>query len=399
MIEGENMENKKTNILLEEIRGNKEVALTLLKLANANFLNKHIEIDEEHLIIESELEEGYFEWKDLEEKIDEEKLRILINIGHLYDALENSKYTYNLTPDSLVFTANGIPRLNFAGVKNQVPPFDSLSESEFLARFKAMIISLLDKRYEYDDLISGQLPFYKGKLFCESIVNLDSIKEVIAILQDEYRKEKENNSKNYTRVRISTLSRLKWTAIITSIVFFVSLIGLAYMLFVSLPQQETVAKLRLAFVDQDYSKVVSTVKNVDSKSLSQDDLYMVAYSVIKTEPLTNKQKEELEKISKLTNADYLRYWVLIGQSNIDGAIDIASYLDDPQLLMYGLTKKIDEVQRNPNLSSDDRTKQLDELKSKLDELKEKYLKSDSTLDIEGSADATSTTSSTSSNTN
>ncbi|KXT89147.1 putative secretion system component EssB/YukC [Streptococcus oralis] len=179
----------------------------------------------------------------------------------------------------------------FAGVKNQVPPFDSLSESEFLARFKAMIISLLDKRYEYDDLISGQLPFYKGKLFCESIVNLDSVKEVIAILQDEYRKEKENNSKNYTRVRISTLSRLKWTAIITSIVFFVSLIGLAYMLFVSLPQQETVAKLRLAFVDQDYSKVVSTVKNVDSKSLSQDDRYMVAYSVIKTEPLTNKQKK------------------------------------------------------------------------------------------------------------
>lgn len=399
MIEGKNMENKKTNILLEEIRGNKEVALTLLKLPNANFLNKHIEIDEEHLIIESELEEGYFEWKDLEEKIDEEKLRILINIGHLYDALENSKYTYNLTPDSLVFTANGIPRLIFAGVKNQVPPFDSLSESEFLARFKAMIISLLDKRYEYDDLISGQLPFYKGKLFCESIVNLDSVKEVIAILQDEYRKEKENNSKNYTRVKISTLSRLKWTAIITSIVFFVSLIGLAYMFFVSLPQQETVAKLRLAFVDQDYSKVVSTVKNVDSKSLSQDDRYMVAYSVIKTEPLTNKQKEELEKISKLTNADYLRYWVLIGQSNIDGAIDIASYLDDPQLLMYGLTKKIDEVQRNPNLSSDDRTKQLDELKSKLDELKEKYLKSDSTLDIEGSADATSTTSSTSSNTN
>ena len=399
MIEGKNMENKKTNILLEEIRGNKEVALTLLKLANANFLNKHIEIDEEHLIIESELEEGYFEWKDLEEKIDEEKLRILINIGYLYDALENSKYTYNLTPDSLVFTANGIPRLIFAGVKNQVPPFDSLSESEFLARFKAMIISLLDKRYEYDDLISGQLPFYKGKLFCESIVNLDSVKGVIAILQDEYRKEKENNSKNYTRVRISTLSRLKWTAIITSIVFFVSLIGLAYMFFVSLPQQETVAKLRLAFVDQDYSKVVSTVKNVDSKSLSQDDRYMVAYSVIKTEPLTNKQKEELEKISKLTNADYLRYWVLIGQSNIDGAIDIASYLDDPQLLMYGLTKKIDEVQRNPNLSSDDRTKQLDELKSKLDELKEKYLKSDSTLDIEGSADATSTTSSTSSNTN
>ncbi len=37
---------------------------------------------------------------------------------------------------------------------------------------------------------------------------------------------------------------------------------------------------------------------------------------------------------------------------IDEAMDIASYLDDPQLLMYGLTKKIDEVQRNPNLTSE-----------------------------------------------
>nr|WP_269206890.1 type VII secretion protein EssB/YukC [Streptococcus equi] len=59
-----------------------------------------------------------------------------------------------------------------------------------------------------------------------------------------------------------------------------------------------------------------------------------------TEPLTDKQKEELSKISNQSNEDYLRYWVLIGQAKIDDAMDIASYLDDPQLLMYGLTKKM-----------------------------------------------------------
>ncbi|WP_231196048.1 type VII secretion protein EssB/YukC [Streptococcus equi] len=66
----------------------------------------------------------------------------------------------------------------------------------------------------------------------------------------------------------------------------------------------------------------------------------MAYSVIMTEPLTDKQKEELSKISNQSNEDYLRYWVLIGQAKIDDAMDIASYLDDPQLLMYGLTKKM-----------------------------------------------------------
>lgn len=92
-----------------------------------------------------------------------------------------------------------------------------------------------------------------------------------------------------------------------------------------------------------------------------------------TEPLTDKQKEELSKISNQSNEDYLRYWVLIGQARIDDAMDIASYLDDPQLLMYGLTKKIDDVQRDPNLTAEARTEQLNSYKSKLDELKKAYL--------------------------
>ena len=82
---------------------------------------------------------------------------------------------------------------------------------------------------------------------------------------------------------------------------------------------------------------------------------------------------ELSKISTQSSTDYLRYWVLIGQSKVDEAIDIASYLDDPQLLMYGLTKKVDEVQRNPNLTSEQRTEQLNNYKSKLEELKKNYL--------------------------
>ena len=61
------------------------------------------------------------------------------------------------------------------------------------------------------------------------------------------------------------------------------------------------------------------------------------------------------------------------QKVIDDAIDIASYLDDPQLLMYGMTKKIDEIQRNPELSSEERTTQLESYKTKLEELKKQYL--------------------------
>ena len=57
----------------------------------------------------------------------------------------------------------------------------------------------------------------------------------------------------------------------------------------------------------------------------------------------------------------------------DEAMDIASYLDDPQLLMYGLTKKIDDIQRDPSLTSEKRTEEINRYKGKLEELKKQYL--------------------------
>ena len=148
------------------------------------------------------------------------------------------------------------------------------------------------------------------------------------------------------------------------------------MSFVTVGNKNKLLDIRLSFINKDYSNVIKTSEKVDSKSLSQDDKYIVAYSVIQSEPLSANQKEQVLKINNQSNSDYLRYWVLIGQAKIDEAIDVASFLDDPQLLMYGLTKKIDEVQRDPNLSSEKRTEQLNNYKTKLEELKKKYVPTD-----------------------
>ena len=148
---------------------------------------------------------------------------------------------------------------------------------------------------------------------------------------------------------------------------------LAFNFFVVQPKQTQIANLRLSFIQKDYSQVVTNAKSIDSKSLSAEDKYIVAYSVIMTESLTNEQKEVLGKMTAQTNEDYLRYWVLIGQNKVDEAMDIASYLDDPQLLMYGLTKKIDDIQRDPSLTSEKRTEEINRYKGKLEELKKQYL--------------------------
>ena len=367
------MEVQKLELVVGDIKGNREIAYALLVAEQPYFVNQNVIEEEGKLTIESLLTDEYYSWDKLITMIDEEKLRHLINIGQLFHALQDSIYTYNLSPNNLVFSRNGNPLFVFRGVKGQVPPYDVVSLDEFTVNFKAMIVSLLDKKTSYEKLIEGQSPFYKGKLFCETIMKAENLDEIISLLEEKYLEEREQNKEKFTRVPNKLVFRLKLTTLITSLIGFFSLVGVLYFLLFAMPSQKMISDLRLAFVHQDYSTVVSTVKNTDSKSLSQDDSYMVAYSVIKTEPLTEAQKTELSKISTQSNTDYLRYWVLIGQSKIDEAMDIASYLDDPQLLMYGLTKKIDEVQRNPNLTSEQRTEQLNNYKGKLEELKKNYL--------------------------
>lgn len=367
------MEVQKLELVVGDIKGNREIAYALLVAEQPYFVNQNVIEEEGKLTIESLLTDEYYSWDKLITMIDEEKLRHLINIGQLFHELQDSIYTYNLSPNNLVFSRNGNPLFVFRGVKGQVPPYDVVSLDEFTVNFKAMIVSLLDKKTSYEKLIEGQSPFYKGKLFCETIMKAENLDEIISLLEEKYLEEREQNKEKFSRVPNKLVSRLKLTTLITSLIGVFSLVGVLYFLLFAMPSQQMISDLRLAFVHQDYSTVVSTVKNTDSKSLSQDDSYMVAYSVIKTEPLTEAQKTELSKISTQSNTDYLRYWVLIGQSKIDEAMDIASYLDDPQLLMYGLTKKIDEVQRNPNLTSEQRTEQLNNYKGKLEELKKNYL--------------------------
>lgn len=370
------MEVQKLELVVGDIKGNREIAYALLVAEQPYFVNQNVIEEEGKLTIESLLTDEYYSWDKLITMIDEEKLRHLINIGQLFHALQDSIYTYKLSPNNLVFSRNGNPLFVFRGVKGQVPPYDVVSLDAFTVNFKAMIVSLLDKKTSYEKLIEGQSPFYKGKLFCETIMKAENLDEIISLLEEKYLEEREQNKEKFSRVPNKLVFRLKLTTLITSLIGFFSLVGVLYFLLFAMPSQQMISDLRLAFVHQDYSTVVSTVKNTDSKSLSQDDSYMVAYSVIKTEPLTEAQKTELSKISTQSNTDYLRYWVLIGQSKIDEAMDIASYLDDPQLLMYGLTKKIDEVQRNPNLTSEQRTEQLNNYKGKLEELKKNYLTSE-----------------------
>lgn len=356
----------------EELKGNVTMALTLLQSTHSLALPVIIEETDSVYLLHANMEQT--DTFDILGVLSlEEKLRYLMNVGKLYDAFQQTLYTYALHPSNLVFTQDGIAKVIHRGIVKQIPPYESLTSEMFLDNFKAIIISVLDRSTDFDELSQGKLTFYKGHKFCEEVVSSEYLDDVMALLQDHLYHEKERVSKEMVRVPQKQLFIWKLGAMISGTLLLIVSTIFAYNLFITQPQQQTISNLRLAFTQKDYSKVVSSIKTIDSKSLSADDKYLVAYSVIMTESLTDAQKTTLGKITNQTNEDYLRYWVLIGQNKVDEAMDIASFLDDPQLVMYGLTKKIDDVQRDPSLSAEKRTEELNRYKSKLEEMKKQFL--------------------------
>lgn len=130
-------------LLVEDVKGDAEVAYALLASEHSLFVLSKLEQASDKLILEASLDDMY-DWSALETMIVEEKLRHLLNLSELFDQLSDSKFTYSFTPDNLVFNRNAEPQLIFRGIKDQVPPYQPLEREAFVNTLKSHIAEQSD---------------------------------------------------------------------------------------------------------------------------------------------------------------------------------------------------------------------------------------------------------------
>ena len=73
------MDVQKMELVVGDIKGNREIAYALLTATQPYFVNQNVIEEEGKLTIESLLTDEYYSWDKLTTMIDEEKLRHLIN--------------------------------------------------------------------------------------------------------------------------------------------------------------------------------------------------------------------------------------------------------------------------------------------------------------------------------
>src|SRR5690625_7624663 len=80
----------------------------------------------------------------------------------------------------------------------------------------------------------------------------------------------------------------------------------------------------------------------------------------------------MKNISLRSDERYLLYWIYNGIGNFDRTIDLAKYMDHPQVIMYALNKKTEQGKNDPKLSGAERDDEVGQLRDELEEYAEEY---------------------------
>lgn len=310
-------------------------------------------------------------WADVSKLGRSDKLRLLCNLAR-FRKLLTTRMTFFLHPDNLIFDDNLIPSLVYRGIRDVVPPYE-IDEEKFILQYKCLIIALFSKKYSFDELYSGSIKNATDTEFERQVGEADNFTSLIKLLEENYIKEKKETEKNMQYVpkkRFRLFKQLTFIMIALSVILAVPTV---YFSFVKSPFQKHLIEAHHHFLAQDYGRVISELDGENPEKLPDSGKYILAYSYVKTESLDEAPKEAiLKNVSLKSDANYLLYWIYNGRGDFDQSVDLARYIDDPVLIMYGFVKKIEKAKNDPNLSGTEREEEVQKNQEQLKTYTDKY---------------------------
>lgn len=343
----------------------KDIAqLELLEKPAAHFVPAKLMSDSDSYMISYEIDKHTYGFEQVRKMEREDKLRALRNIAALSELL-NTRYTFFLHPDNLIFDINLVPNIVHRGIKNILPPYE-LTEEAFFKQYQCFVIAMFSKKFSFENLYNGSLSSARGSQFEKSILDAKTVRDIALILEEAYLKENSSVQKNTIRVPKKKYGSFRGLAVGFIIVAILLAIPVSYFAFVKVPLQNDLLTANENFLKTDYDKVITGLESVDPEKMPQAVQYELAYSYVNGEKMSDKKKENIIKtVSLKSDQKNLLYWIYNGRGEFGKSLDIAKLLDDPTLAMYSLTKQIEQVQSDTKLSGDEKVEKLKTLEESL----------------------------------
>lgn len=343
----------------------------LLKNESSLFVPLEINEEPDAYLFSYSIDKQLITWDQLKERELNERLRALYNISVLFELIP-TRITFVLHPDNIVFDHNLMPKVIFRGISGLSYPYEN-NEAEVLKQFKSMIIEHFSEEYTFEDVYKGSIDKAANSTFTKLINNQTTLNEITQVVKSEFERAQKKTEQEQKLVPIKNFKLFKQVAIWSSVIAIVFLSLLIYTSLIRAPYQEKLLAASHAYLAEDYNEVIQILEDKNPEKLPQTTKYVLASSYLTIEQLSETEKETIMKnININSDKRYLLYWILNGSGDIERSIDIAKYIDDPTLIMYGLIKQMEQVKNNPDLSGDERDEQVRKLREELEEHVDEY---------------------------
>ena len=127
-----------------------------------------------------------------------------------------------------------------------------------------------------------------------------------------------------------------------------------------------------SYLEMNYINVIDNLKDVSVSTMNEHEKYILAVSYIRSQSVdafSDETKDMLiDRLSYNSDVKQLDYWIYLGRTDADNAIDIAQRLSDNQLLLYAYIQKYEIVSADTTLSGDDKSSQLNSIRENIRDL-------------------------------
>jgi len=315
---------------------------------------------------------GCYEWSQSVNLTYLEKLRLCLNIYPYYELIDR-KQTYWLEPENMFYDENLLPKMVYRGLQQLIEPI-TITDDDFLKQYKSIVIATLSPKHTFMELYNGALSLAKDSSLIREIAIAQTVEKVRELLEEIYFTEKKKTARTTIIVkksRYNIYSRLTYISLLAVIIFTGTL---SYLGLNVIPYQNNLLEADSAFISLDYERVISILRTTNVEKLPQTNKYVLAYSYIQGEALSNEQRTViLNNISLKSEPSYLLFWIHCGMGNFDKAIDLAKSLQDIELAIYGLENKIAEVRIDNSISGARKEEELATLNEELNKFKTEFM--------------------------
>ncbi len=295
-------------------------------------------------------------------------LKVLMNIKELQQGLQ--EYNFSLNPQNLYYDLN---TKVYAKVRDVYPAGDGFDEQRFLEDYRALIGFALQKKYSYEDFRQGGKRLLEKDVLQNKIYHTQNASEIYDVLFEEYERIKDEQEQNKVLIKKKLYQKMKAAIIILGVLTAVSFAGAGYWMLSLNPYQKAILAADNAYIEGDYVKCIDFMKKIDVTSMESHQKYILATAYVKSENLTQEQKNNiLETISLKAAPERLEYWIYLGRNQTEEAINVAMQQSDNQLLLYAYMKEKSLTEADTSLSGDEKAKKLEEISSKMEPLIEQY---------------------------